>query len=255
MEEFIVPMKCKDFDAYFQFICRLFKIGSNYMQKNDCMVAIKRNAGITGRHIIKDPLFVTAFHIPDAIYLYDDLGHIVKTLSDINENKRELRKNIKYYRTKEEFGFIFGDTYTVQLAKLLVGDVSTNILSVASGITIFNDLIYPMENMVENAWKDLSLSQLIALRDGQILDILDNIGDKMVSTRIAKSLFILAGVSRYGNPIANASRYVFLPSDQSDLSTFRLQSIYKCGQSENIKIDCVHEYIILVYGDLDDSTE
>ena len=171
----------------------------------------------------------------------------------IKENKGDFRKKIIYFRNKDQIGVIMGITnpITIEIAHLLTGDIPKNIQKTADSITWFDDLVKPIENMVDNEWTDFLETELVYLRNNGILEIRKTVGERTASTRLARSLFPLSGVVRMDTPLALGAQYTFLPSDESDVAILRLRAIYKCGQSPLTQMDCIHEYLVLIYDEED----
>ena len=260
MSEYRLPLKCKDFDSYISFLGRLTKIGNKYIVKNDCYICTEKNnwdtGKIPGRHIIKDPFFNNDCYTKDGIYQMDDIDQLIAEMKEVNTEKPEYRKNITYVKSETYFGFYMetsdGEHLVIQLGELITEDIPKHVTDTANGLTVYNDLIDPIDNMVGNEWIEMDDDTLIKLRDKEIISLSNRVGGRFVETRLAKSLFILAGVARRGTPIALSVKYAFLPSDQSDVAILRCHSVYKCGQSTAFKVDCIHEYLILIYGDDED---
>ena len=261
MLEYRLPIKCKDFDSYLSFLGRLIKIGNRYIVKNDCYICTEKNnwdtGKIPGRHIIKDPFFNSYnlednYYTKDGIYQMDDLDKLIAEIKEINTEKSEYRKNITYVKSETYFGFYMetaeGEHLVIQLGKLITDNIPEHVKSTADGLTMYQDLTNPVDNMMGDKWVDMDEDMLIRIRDGEAITVTRDLGDRLAETRIAKSLFILAGVTRKGTPIALSMKYTFLPSDQSDIAIFRCHANYKCGQSTTFKINCMHEYLVLMYG-------
>ena len=257
-----IELKCKDFDSWVSFMGRIDKVGSHYLIKNDVVIPANRNTisgsteKIPGKHITRDPLFIDddECYVKDGIYALICLESLKEIIKGLKETVPDCRKRIIYFRDKERIGFIMGieKPVTVEVGKLLTGDAITeNIHHTMDSITWFNDLITPIENMVDNEWTEFSSSDLVHLRNNGILEIKKQVGDRTVSTRLARSLFPLAGVVRMDTPLALGARYAFLPSEQSDVSILRIQAFYKCGQSPLTQMNCVHEYLVLIYDEED----
>lgn len=257
MAEYRLPLKCKDYDAYLSFLGRLTKIGTEYILKNDCFICTEKKSGtdgkVPGRHIVKDPFSMNTEdnYTSDGIYQLESLDNVISEMKEINTERKEFRSKIEYVKSEGYFGFYLEDTEGNHLAltigRLITEDIPENIKNTANGVSYYKDLIDPVDNMINNGWEEFDVDTMTRLRDEQIIPIQKVIGDRLVSTRLARSLFVLAGVSRKGTPIAQMLRYVFLPSDQSDVAMLRCHAIYKCGQSINITVNCIHEYLVLMY--------
>ena len=266
MSDYILPIKCKDYDSYLTFLGRLIKVGDKYIVKNDCYICTEKNnwdtGKIPGRHIVKDPFFCSAnddYYTKDGIYQMDDIRQLIAEIKRINEEKPELRKNISYVKSPDYFGFYLesptGEHLVIQLGKLITEDIPEHVQATANQLTTFQDLIDPIDNMVGNEWTELDIDTMISLRDEHIIRLKKVIGDRLAETRVARSLFILAGVTRKGTPLAQMIKYAFLPSDQSDVAMLRCHAIYKCGQTTNFSVNCIHEYLILMYRDAEEDTD
>lgn len=255
MAELRVKMSCKDFDSYDAFLKRLVKNGKYYILKNDCMICMK-DKQFVGRHIVQDPLHYlyidnSECFLVDGIYIFEDLNNLIDIFNDIKENKGQLRKSIEFYRNQRELGFIFG-SYVVPIGQLFTDEPDENLRQLDASLSWFNNMVNPVENMVDNTWYELNQDTLIAIRDGALIDVRQKVGDTNISTRIAKSLFIMAGISRMGTPISQSAQYTFLPSNESNIMIFEIWAKYKCGQSTKIVLNCIHEYLALIYDEEND---
>lgn len=263
MEKLQMKLKCKDFDSWVSFLGRLSKIGHDYIIKNDIYIATERNikSGTTdkypGRHIVKDPLFMDECYVEDGVYMVSDIETIISEIQRAQENDMDCRKNIEYFRTEELIGIQLGN-YAIDVARLITGETTDNIKNVANSVTWFDDL-FPIAGEESNTesndslhagWDTFTDKDLINIRNNGIFNIHKETRGRTVATRLARSLFCLAGVSRMDTPIALAGEYTTFPSDQSDVAILRIHAIYKCGQSLNITVNTIHEYLVLIYNEI-----
>ena len=254
-----INLKCKDFDSWVSFLGRLAKIGHDYIIKNDVFIATEKNTIASdsndkypGRHIIKDPLSIDdeSCYVIDGAYALDDIDTLIKSFKAISENVEDARKNIIYSRDKDGIYITFGivKPTTLKIAQLLTGETSEIYEKTANSIIDFKSLISPIENMYDNEWASLSQEDLVNIRNDKLVDISHKFENGILATsRLGRSLFCLAGVSRRDTPISIATDYAFLPSDQSDVAMLRLHTMYKCGQSAMFGLECIHEYLVLIY--------
>lgn len=259
-----INLKCKDFDAWVSFLGRLGKIGSNYIIKNDIILATVKaiknstNDRIPGRHIIKDPLYVDGGLIENEIYyMIGDIEYWLKIFKAIKENNKEARKQITYIRTPEGIFIEFYGGMKYQVFGLLdrnyIDEVDyRNYINCAGGINWFNDFLETPKTL-DSHWIKFSEFDLIGLRDGIPYTMHQVVLDIPMWTRIAKSTFTMAGVSRLGSPIALNAEYAFIPptpSASEPVGMFDMHVIYKSpADSKLIKVECIHEYIILIYNE------
>lgn len=247
-------LRCKDFDAWKSFLNRIAKIGTGYIIKNDILLASKRNnkPGTTetypGKHIIRDPFFIDddSCYVGDGTYVMNDIESILRWIDSIENGDKDCRKDIEYIRTPERIELRMG-TYIMTIAELLTTDPGENLQAVANSVHRYDDLIEPIENMADNRWVPFTTENLIHIRNNGIFGIKQTVGTRMVKTRLARSLFCLAGVSRLNTPIALSACYTTLPSTESDVAILRIHTIYKCAQNTNVRVDCIHEYLLLIY--------
>lgn len=257
MEEAILSLKCKDFDALSGFFTRLAKIGSHYILKNDCYIATQKNQisktssdKYIGKHIIRDPFFCDdeTYYIKHAVYLVGELPQIVEDFKKIKENAPEKRKRITLHRNIERIYIVFADDSEIELARLGDKDsLEEDVKQTANLVTEFQDIITTSETVSPNGFIDLSEQDLIDLRDDHLKELEETINGRRIHTRIARSLFPLAGITRTGNAFATYVKTIFLPSDQSDIAILRMHTLYPCSGSNIVKLDCIHEYLILAY--------
>ena len=262
-------LKCKDFDAWVSFLGRLNKIGSGYIIKNDIILATVKgtksgsNDKIPGRHIIKDPLFIDDedSYIPDAVYgMYDGLDKWINVFKNIKETNKEARKEIRYIRRKEGIFIRFYGGIEFQIFGLVEKENIDNedefikVMQCANGIKWFNNFVETPE-LLESEWLSLNQDTLISLRDGEPLTLTQTVSEKPMWARIAKSVFTMAGVSRIGSPIANQVEYSFIPPAPTavePIGMLELHAVYKSpADSKLIKVECIPEYMILIYKEED----
>lgn len=247
-------LRCKDFDSWISMLGRISKIGHNYILKNNIYIATERNYKADtqdkypGRHMIKDPFFINEedAYVADGTYIVTDLEEFIKRVSTVEDSVEDCRKDIEYIRNKNEVLVRMGSV-TIPFATLLTEEPSTEVKSIADSITWYGDLIDSVGRTDANHWVSFTDLDLIHLRNDGIHPIEHTVGDRVVKTRLARSLFCLAGVSRKDTPLAKSACYTALPSDQSDVAMLRINAIYKCGQSTKVVVDCIHEYLVLMY--------
>lgn len=256
MVEAKLNLKCKDFDAWKSFLGRIAKIGHDYIIKNDIYLATVRNYKPSstdkypGKHMIRDPLFMDDSYaeygfVEDGVYMVHDIDQILSEIKRAEENDPNGRKSICYYHSKTGIELQMGNCL-IEIATLLT-DIPDNIKPIADSITWFDALTEPIKDMEDIEWVPFTEDELIHLRNNGILNIGRTVQNREVATRLARSLFCLAGVTRLDNPIALAGKYTMIPSQQSDVAILRMHMVYKCGQSLNITVDTIHEYLILIY--------
>lgn len=263
-----INLKCKDFDAWVSFLGRLGKIGSNYIIKNDIILATVKgvksstNDKIPGRHIIKDPLFIDDEDgcIKDEIYrMIDTVDYWVKVFKSIKENNKDARKQITYIRSPEGifiefYGGLRFHVFGLLDRNYIDEDEYMNYINCASGINWFNDFL-ETPSFMNSGWISFNEGDLIGLRDGKVYTMHQTVSNVPMWTRIAKSTFTMAGVSRLGSPIASNAEFTFIPPSQSasePVGMFDMHVVYKSpADSKLIKVECVHEYMILIYSEED----
>lgn len=275
MEVFIIKdyelsMKCKDFDSWTSFLGRLAKIGSDYIIKNDIILAVHKGTDkktgdrIPGKHIVRDPLALDdydfqEFCIEDSIFVMQDIQELLKTSQMIQERDKSARKSILYFRNKSQIGLTLGN-HEVIIANVFDENLSKKIeevdkgalnaiIATANSIGWFVDLIDPIENAANNKWIPFTKENLTHLRNDGVFRVSSMIDGVVASSKLTRSLFYMAGVTRTDTPIAESASYAFLPSEQSDVAILRIYAKYKCGQSTMTMLNCVHEYLSLVYDD------
>lgn len=271
MKSYEFNMRCKDFDSWISFLGRLNKIGTNYIIKNDIILATykrstkKTDEKIPGKHVIRDPLALDYYDFqefcePDSVFVMHDITTLLNEFEQIQDKDKLARKSIIYFRTKGHIGINLG-SYQVIIAEVLNLDLKKRILDVfnkeflsdieatANSIGWFDDLIQPVEEAENNDWYSFTEKDLIRLRNNELLRISSKVDNTLMSAKLARSLFYMAGVTRTDTPIAEAVRYAFLPSDQSDVAILRIHAKYKCGQNALIVVNCIHEYLSLIYDD------
>lgn len=256
-----IKLSCKDFDSWVSFLGRLDKLGGGYIIKNDIILpTIKGNKSgsndkIPGRHLTRDPLFIndTSCYVQDGIYyMIESPKYWQDIFKAVGETNKLARKEIYYIREKTGIYVRFGNNAGIfQVYKLLtqddIGEKFEAIINSANGISWFDDFI---KGVVDSGrhWVDISHEDLIRLRNDGIMSIGQEVDDKIVVSRIARSLFTMAYAGRMDNPIALSSEYTFLPSDTSDIAIMRLHANYKPAKdSKLVKIECIHEYLVLIY--------
>lgn len=259
-----IKLKCKDFDAWLSFLRRLGKIGTGYFIKNDIIMAtvngLKSTTSerIPGRHIIKDPLYVKDDNTKDIIYvMMVDANFWVETLTNIKTNNKDARKEIIYSKDQHGIYIHFYGGIKYQIFKILSNhsiDEDTRAMYeyAASGFNWFNDLL-TIPTTVGSTWVQFKQHDLIDLRNKRISTLAQYVSGMLMWTRIAKSLFTMAGTSRFGTPIAMEGEYSFLPPSKdsdSHVGTFNMHVKYRPPMdSKFIDIECIHEYTILIYGE------
>lgn len=270
IKDYELSLRCKDFDSWTSFLGRLSKIGSDYIIKNDIILAVhkgtnkKTNDRIPGRHIVRDPLALDnydfrEFCIEDSTFVMQDIQGLLDTFETIQERDKSARKNILYFRNKTRMGLILGN-HEVIIANVLDDNLSkkieeadknalTSITATANSVGWFSELIDPIENTANNKWIPFTKESLIHLRNDGVFRISSMIDGVVASSKLTRSLFYMAGVTRTDTPIAESASYAFLPSDQSDVAILRIYAKYKCGQSTMTVLNCIHEYLSLVYDD------
>lgn len=262
-----LPLRCKDFDSWITFLGRLDKIGTGYIIKNDIILAVNKNTDkktddkIPGKHVIKDPLSLDGddfdeWCVRDATYIVHEIFGIVKSIQTVTETDKTARKSIVYFRTKQKIGMMLGNTEIIiaellntSLEEALQPAVLKQVNDTADSVRWFDDLKEDVELADNNEWTPLSASTLTLLNNNGVYRLNKIIDGKSISCRITRSLFYMAGVKRAEAPIAEAAQYAFLPSDQSDVAILRIQVIHKCGQSQLMMVNCIHEYLFLIFDD------
>lgn len=251
-----ISLKCKDFDAWVSFLGRLNKVGSFYILKNNILMALVKgtksgtNDSIPGRHLIKDPLYMGETTELDAVYGFIDLNNLIDIFKGIKENNPEARKTIIYKKDTTGIYIKFNGMGDFQIAKRIDmsgNDEYANRCKMASAsLTCYEEYLN-----TPNPWINISTNDIIALRNNELRAITQDIGDGVKAwTRISRSIFTMAGVTRLGVPFADNIDYTFLHSDtiQKDTALLRLHSIYKSpGSSKLISVDCIHEYVVLLW--------
>lgn len=262
-----INLKCKDFDAWVSFLGRLGKIGSKYIIKNDIILAtVKANKSgtndkIPGRHIVRDPLFIDDEDgcIKDRIYyMINSVEYWVKIFKSIKENNMYIRKQITYIRTPDGIFVEFYGGLRYQIFKLLDknqiedNEEYNNYINCARCINWFDDFL-KIPGSLDSEWVKFSEDELIDIRDGKVFAMHQFVLDTLMWTRIAKSTFTMAGVSRLGNPIASDAEFTFIPPSPNanePVGMFDMHVMYKSpADSKLIKVECIHEYIILLYSE------
>ena len=252
-------LTCKDFDSWLSFLGRLNKVGGGYIIKNDIILPTIKgkksgsNDNIPGRHLTRDPLFIddTSCYVRDGIYVMTESPSYWRdTFTEIGKSNKLARKEIYYIREQDGIYVRFlGIPKPYKVFKLLTEDIE-NIIQSANNITWFDDFINSVTDSGRN-WDSLSHENLLMIRNNGVIDIGQTVDDKIVKSRIARSLFTMASSTRMDNPIALTTEYAFLPSDTSDIAIMRLHSDYKpTKDSKLIKVECIHEYLVLVYNDI-----
>ena len=252
-------LKCKDFDAWVSFLGRLNKIGTDFIIKNDIIIPTVKGTKsgshdkIPGRHLTRDPLFMDDedCYVKDGIYTSCySLEDMIKIFKSIKENNAPARKQIIYSRTKDGIYIQFADMQRYQLFNLL----DTNYTSeedirryelISRDLEWFSDYL-----SAPNDWLNITQEEIINLRNNKLMVLRQDLGDTNVWARIARSIFTMAGVTRLGTSFADNVTYTFLHSEniQKDTALLRVHANYKSpGGSNLIKVNCIHEYIVLIY--------
>lgn len=255
---FTLNLTCKNFDSWVSFLGRLAKIGKGYLIKNDVYIAMEKlpmpsePEKYPGKHVIHDPLAIerpldadTDTYVQNGIYQVADIATLQEQFSNVAESVPNARKNIVYYRDQMKISVYMGNV-EIPVATL-VKEPDEVMLETANSVSWFNDLIDPVEELPGKEWKQITVEDLVHIRNNGIYQIVERQENKEVKIKITRTpIFCLAGVSRMDSPIALAASYVTLPSDESDVGILRIHAIYKCGQSAAITVDCVHEYLVLL---------
>lgn len=266
-------LSAKDFDAFASFLGRLKSIGSSYIRKNDVILAtVKGNKSggrgkIPGKHIIKDPLFIDDddAYIKDAIYYTPwSLNQLIDIFKSIKENKKELRKDIYLLRDKE--GLYIEFCHDISQRYQIFGLINSNYLTDAefnhylkcgSGITWFDDVVNTIGGPFQ--WTNFTEDELISLRNDSIMVLRQTIKNIPLFARIARSVFVLSGVTRKGMPLAEKARYALLPpseNENKDIGLLRIHTVHKSpGGSKLINVEVIHDYMILIYNEEDGINE
>lgn len=249
-------LKCKDFDAYVSFLGRLNKIGSNFVIKNDIVFPVTKGVksgtteNIPGRHLTRDPLFINdeSAYEPNILYIpVLSIDRMISCLKEFKTNK-EARKKIVLIRTKEGVSIQFNGLQPMMLfvnEKLWKFDDTIPYHQTTAHLTWFNDYLNTPNN-----WIPIETKDLVNLRNNGLMVIRQEINGLKLWSRIARSIFIMSGVSRMDTPLAKHVEYTFIHSDtiQTDTAVMRLHARYnEPGGSNLITVECVHEYVILVY--------
>lgn len=261
-----IKLKCKDFDGWVSFLGRLNKIGSGYIIKNDIILATIKgvrsgsNDKIPGRHIIRDPLFIDNedCYIPDAVYgMYDDLDKWIRIFKNIGESNKEARKEIRYIRRKEGIYVRFNGDIEFKIFGLVskehIDENTLNtIIQSTNNIGWFDEFL-DTPRLINSEWVPIDQPKLISLRNGSPLTLVQKVSNKPIWARIAKSVFTMAGVLRFDNPIAEHAEFSIIPPrmDASEpVGMLEIHALYRePGGSKIIKVECIHEYMILIYNE------
>ena len=245
-------LKCKDFDSWVSFLSRLGNISSTYILKNDIYLAFGKKTidgkCIPGRHIVKDPLFEDDDdYVRDGIYvLYNTIEHWVQLFKNFD---KDMRKKIIYEKHTDGIYIRCGvdRVSRFKVFELLTSksDIDDN---VSNEIRLSVQNIEWFDSMLEDSdWFNFQNDQLVDIRNNGIMGIYQYFGERKVETRVARSLFMLAGVSRMNTPIANYASFSFTEPNEVNIGTVRFHANYKCGSSNLISMECFHEYILLAY--------
>lgn len=241
--ELIKEFRCKDLDAYISFLKRIFKIGTHYILKNDIMFALNRTtAGRPGKHIVRYPYNVNN----DVIYGFNELTDILEQL-DQNKEKYNKRKDILYYHTDDHIILtVNGEDIVVAVA---VPDINE---TVKTGLALTTNFIEEIGD--QSSWIELPTSELEKIKLGSVPFIettiphSDNILN--VRTRIGKSLFKLAGVTRVTAPVDYTCYWRILPTiTEEQIAQLQIHPTYqiKSGGKQLLELDCIHMYQIALY--------
>lgn len=260
----VIDLKSKDFDAWVSFLKRINGIGRNYIIKNDIYLATDKknksgtNVKIAGRHLFHDPLFNdNDVEIQEIIYVLKDIDDLLNEIKDVTEEDKELRKGIIYSRDTEGIYIDFPNGHSIAVALVidnptlfLDNDVLRMITTISRQISTFSELL-KFPEIINSNWINIDRETLISIRDGSPITISQTVNDKKMYARIAKSVFVASGASRFGNPIAEEAKYAFIPP-RSDNNVYtgllELYARYKTpGTSKLINIECIHEYVVLIY--------
>lgn len=246
-------LKAKDLDSYTSFLGRLNKLGSKFFIKNDIIyptvIGTKSSSTdkIPGQHFIQDPFhedFDDAYgRIDGVVYRMATLGPVIEKLKKIKEENPAARKDIRVIKT--EYGMSIN----------LVG--CEPIIITTKYVPIDGD---PIHNTIPNyfgdmevtdyEWDSLLETEMVSLRDNGLMVISQRHEDMKMWSRIAKSVFPMAGTTKTGTPIAKEIKFTFIePSEeQKDVATLRFLVTYKTpGGSSLIDIRCIHQYRVFVY--------
>ena len=252
-------LKCKDFDAWVSFLGRLNKIGSDFVIKNDIIIpTIKGTKSgshdkIPGRHLTRDPLFIDndECYVKDGVYTSCySLEEMIKIFKSIKENNPIARKQIVYIREPKGIYIKFAHMQKYQLFALLdpnyvdEEDIQRYEL-ITRDLEWFSDYL-----SAPNEWLNITQEEIINLRNNHLMVLRQDLGDTNVWARIARSIFTMAGVTRLGVSFADNVDYTFLHSEniQKDTALLRVHATYKSpGGSKLIKVNCIHEYVVLIY--------
>lgn len=261
-----IVLKCKDFDAWVSFLGRLNKIGSKFVIKNDIIFPTVNgtksgsNDRIPGRHITKDPLFINDedSFIENALYVTNyTLEEMLEIFKSIKADNKEARKKIVMSRDREGISITFNGMKPLQLFSLIDRNYCSeedyqSYLSKTSGLTWFKDFVDSCDE-----WRKIDTYDLIDLRNNSLKIIRQEVEGNVLWARIARSIFTMSGVTRLDTPLAESVLYTFLHSEniQKDTALLRIHARYKSpGNSNLIKVECIHEYVVLIYdeGDTDE---
>lgn len=248
-------ISAKDWDAYVSFLGRLDKLGSGYIMKNGIMKPIimkNRSCShdrIVGYHYIVDPLFTDddELYVVDGIYREAlPISELLSLFKKIKTEEVGARKKILIVREKKVIGVQFNGLEFIPIFELL--ENTTN-----GGIDVTDDLRWYQDYtdpLVYN-WSSISTQDLIDLRNNGLKVIKQEMSDGAIGwSRIAKSVFPMAGVTKMDTPFADRVYYTFIPSKQDNIATLRLHVMYKSpGGSKLIHIECIHEYLVLLYNE------
>ena len=266
MEEVSIQMKCKEFDGYTSFLSRLANIGTEFILKNDVLIplnrAVKDGGPINGKHLVKDPLFTDeeSIYVKDGVYKITDLSRLVDSFKSIKEDKscgKDKRKLIQYHRNKNEIYVTFADGDRYLIGEYIPTEkLDERTTLTANGVTNYQDIMDSFDES-SDAFMKLTEADLINIRNGELLNIDKNIYNVNASTRIAKSLFRMAGTTRIGTPISNSASIMFYEPQtfggvgDKCIMPFRIHATYSCT---NVIADCIHEYMMLIYSECDSNT-
>lgn len=245
-------LKAKDLDSYTSFLGRLNKLGCDYIIRNDTIypMVLGTKSGSTdkipGIHFVQDP-FNEGYGDPfdnDYLYKMAPIEIIYKTLKDIKGNNPSARKDIRVI--KDEDGMVIKMTgcNPITVAYRMPDD------SVSASCKGFIPRNFGDLEVTDYEWDSLLETEMVGLRDNGLVMISQKHNDVKMWSRIAKSVFPMAGTTKAGTPIAKEIKFTFMEPNESqkDVATLRFLVTYKTpGGSSLINIKCIHQYRVFVY--------
>lgn len=248
----VIKLKAKDLDSYTSFLGRLNKLGSDYIIRNDTIypMVLGTKSGSTdkipGLHFVQDPFYegYSDLFDDDLVYRMVPIEIIYKTLKGIKDSNPAARKDIRII--KDEDGIFI---------KMVGCDPITVAYRMTDGLTEASCKGFVPKNfgdleVTDYEWDSLLETEMVGLRNNGLMMISQKHSDIRMWSRIAKSVFPMAGTTKADTPIAREIKFTFMEPNESqkDVATLRFLVTYKTpGGSSLINIRCVHQYRVFVY--------